>query len=116
MNFLDLLVIAAAAAAGWIGYRMGFVRRVASWAGLAGGVVLAIVLVDNLAEALRASPPRTRLLGALAFVLLIATIGHAIGYAIGTAVHNRLGAARAPRCTRAIASPARSSASPACSR
>ena len=54
MNFLDLLVIAAAAAAGWIGYRMGFVRRVASWAGLAGGVVLAIVLVDNLAEALRA--------------------------------------------------------------
>ena len=92
MNFLDLLVIAAAAAAGWIGYRMGFVRRVASWAGLAGGVVLAIVLVDNLAEALRASPPRTRLLGALAFVLLIATIGHAVGYAVGTAVHNRLGA------------------------
>ena len=40
---------------------MGFVRRVASWAGLAGGVVLAIVLVDNLAEALRGSPPRTRL-------------------------------------------------------
>ena len=61
MNFLDLLVIAAAGAAGWIGYRMGFVRRVASWAGLIGGVVLAIVLVNNLAEALRGSPPRTRL-------------------------------------------------------
>ena len=83
VNFLDLLVVAAAGAAGWIGYRMGFVRRVASWAGLIGGVVLAIVLVNNLAEALRGSPPRTRLLGALAFVLLVATIGHAIGYAIG---------------------------------
>ncbi len=91
MNFLDLLVIAAAAAAGWIGYRMGFVRRVASWAGLIGGVVLAIVLVNNLAEALHGSPPRTRLLGALAFVLLVATIGHAIGYAIGGALHNRFG-------------------------
>ena len=52
-------------------------RRVASWAGLIGGVVLAIVFVDNIAEALRASPPRTRLLGALAFVLLVATIGQA---------------------------------------
>jgi S1-C subfamily serine protease len=91
VNFLDLVVIAAAAAAGWIGFRMGFVRRVASWAGLVGGVILAIVLVDNLAEALRGSPPRARLLGALAFVLLIATIGHAIGYAIGSAVHNRFG-------------------------
>jgi S1-C subfamily serine protease len=92
VNFLDLLVIAAAAAAGWIGYRMGFVRRVASWAGLIGGVIVAIVLVNNLAEALRGSPPRTRLLGALAFVLLVATIGHALGYAIGSAVHNRFGA------------------------
>ena len=70
---------------------MGFVRRVASWAGLVGGVVVAILLVNHLAEALRGSPPRTRLLGALAFVLLIATIGHAIGSAIGNAVHHRLG-------------------------
>jgi S1-C subfamily serine protease len=91
VNFLDLLVIAIAIAAGWVGYRLGFVRRVTSWAGLLGGVVLAVVLVDNVAEALRGSPPRTRLLGALAFVLLVATIGHAIGYALGSSLHRRFG-------------------------
>jgi uncharacterized membrane protein required for colicin V production len=30
VNFLDLVVLAVAAGAGWIGYRMGFVRRVMS--------------------------------------------------------------------------------------
>lgn len=96
MNFLDLLVIAAAVAAGWIGYRLGFVRRVASWAGLLAGVVLAVALVDNVAEALRGTPPRTRLLGALAFVLLVTTIGHAIGYASGGALHRRFGRSASP--------------------
>ncbi len=96
MNFLDLLVIAAAVAAGWVGYRLGFVRRVASWAGLLAGVVLAVVLVDDVAEALRGTPPRTRLLGALAFVLLVATIGHAIGYASGGALHRRFGRSASP--------------------
>jgi S1-C subfamily serine protease len=91
VNFLDLLVIAAAAAAGVIGYRMGFLRRLASWTGLVGGLVLAVVLVDDVADLLRGTPPRTRLLGALAFVLLCATAGQAIGYAIGSALHRTVG-------------------------
>ena len=90
MNFLDLLVVAAGVAAGSIGNRIGFLRRVASWAGLVGGVILAVALVDHVAEALRGSPPRTRLLAALAFVLLLATIGHAAGYAIGSALDRRV--------------------------
>jgi S1-C subfamily serine protease len=91
VNFLDLLIIAAALAAGWIGYRLGFVRRFTSWVGLCAGVVLAVLLVDDVAEALRGTPPRARLLGALAFVLLAATIGQAVGYAIGGALHRRFG-------------------------
>ncbi len=91
MNFLDLLIVAAAAAAGIVGYRLGFVRRIASWTGLVGGVVLAIVLVDDVAELLRGSPPRTRLLGALAFVVLMATAGQAIGHVIGNALHKGVG-------------------------
>jgi S1-C subfamily serine protease len=91
VNFLDLLILAAALAAGWIGYRLGFVRRLTSWVGLCAGVVLAVLLVDDVAEALRGTPPRTRLLGALAFVLLAATIGQAVGYAIGGVLHRRFG-------------------------
>jgi S1-C subfamily serine protease len=96
VNVLDLVVAAAAVAAGWVGYRLGFVRRVTSWAGLIGGVVVAVVLVDDVAEALRGTPPRTRLLGALAFVLLAAMIGQAIGYALGGALHRRFGRAAGP--------------------
>ncbi len=96
MNFLDLLVLLAAAAGAWIGYRLGFVRRVLSWGGLVGGVVLAVVFVDDVAEALRGSPPRTRLLGALAFVFLVAMVGQAIGFVIGGALHRRVGRAAGP--------------------
>jgi S1-C subfamily serine protease len=91
VNFLDVLVLVAAAAGAWIGYRLGFVRRVLSWGGLVGGVVLAVLFVDDVAEALRGSPPRTRLLGALAFVVLVAMVGQAVGYAIGSAFHQRVG-------------------------
>jgi S1-C subfamily serine protease len=96
VNFLDLLVLLAALAGAWIGYRLGFVRRVFSWAGLVGGVVLAVVFVDDVAEALRGSPPRTRLLGALAFVLLVAMVGQAIGFVIGGALRQRVDRAAGP--------------------
>jgi S1-C subfamily serine protease len=96
VNFLDLLVLLAALAGAWIGYRLGFVRRVFSWAGLVGGVVLAVVFVDDVAEALRGSPPRTRLLGALAFVLLVAMVGQAIGFVVGGALRQRVDRAAGP--------------------
>ncbi len=91
MNFLDLVVIAVAAGAGWVGYRMGFVRRVTSWVGLAIGLVVAVAFVPDVADALRGSPPRTRLLVSLAFVVIVATVAQAVGYTIGTALHARLG-------------------------
>jgi S1-C subfamily serine protease len=91
VNFLDLVVLAAAAGAGWIGYRMGFVRRVTSWGGLALGLIVAVIFVPDVADALRGSPPRTRLLASLAFVVVVATLAQAVGYAIGSAVHARLG-------------------------
>ena len=71
MNFLDLVVVAVAAGAGWVGYRMGFVRRATSWGGLALGIVVGIQQRSggNLSEALgnlsrvlreRAEPTRSR--------------------------------------------------------
>jgi S1-C subfamily serine protease len=89
MNFLDLVVLGAAALAGYLGYRMGFVRRLASWVGLAVGVVLAVTFVPDIANALKGSPPRTRLLASLAFVLLVATLAQGVGFAIANALHSR---------------------------
>jgi S1-C subfamily serine protease len=91
VNFLDLVVLAVAAGAGWVGYRIGFVRRAFSWAGLAIGLVVGVLLVSDVADALRGSPPRTRLLASLAFVAVVAAIAQAVGAAIGGSLSARLG-------------------------
>jgi S1-C subfamily serine protease len=91
VNFLDLVVVAIAAGAGWVGYRMGFVRRATSWAGLAIGIVVAVLLVPDVADALRGSPPRTRLLASLAFVIVVAAVAQAVGAALGSSLSARLG-------------------------
>ena len=91
MNFLDLVVVAVAAGAGWVGYRMGFVRRATSWAGLGIGLVVGVLLVPDVADALRGSPPRTRLLASLAFVVVVAAVAQAVGAAIGGSLSARVG-------------------------
>ena len=91
MNFLDLVVLALAAGAGWVGYRMGFVRRATSWAFLALGLVIGVLFVPDVADALRGSPPRTRLLASLAFVVVVAAVAQAVGAAIGASLSGRLG-------------------------
>ncbi len=91
MNFLDLVVVAVAAGAGWIGYRMGFVRRATSWAGLGIGLAVGVLLVPDVADALKGSPPRTRLLASLAFVIVVAAVAQAVGAAIGGSLSARLG-------------------------
>jgi len=91
VNFLDLVVVALAAGAGWVGYRMGFVRRATSWAALAIGLVVGVLLVPDVADALRGSPPRTRLLASLAFVVVVAGVAQAVGAAIGGSLSARVG-------------------------
>ncbi len=91
VNFLDLVVLAVAVGAGWVGYRIGFVRRATSWAGLAVGLVIGVLLVPDVADALRGSPPRTRLLASLAFVAVVAAVAQAVGAAIGGSLSARLG-------------------------
>jgi S1-C subfamily serine protease len=90
VNALDLLVVGLAAGAGWLGWRMGFVRRAFSWCGLALGLVVAVLFVADVADLLKSSPPRTRLLVSLGFVLLVVTLAQAIGYSIGSALRGRM--------------------------
>jgi S1-C subfamily serine protease len=90
VNVLDLVIVAAAAAAGYFGYRIGFVARVSSWVGLAIGVTLAIAFVDDVLDPLSSQPSQTRLLIALAFFLFLASAGQGLGFAAGIALRRRL--------------------------
>jgi S1-C subfamily serine protease len=91
VNFLDLVVLLVAAGAGWVGFRMGFVRRALSWGGLAVGLVVGVMVVPEVADMLKGSPPRTRLLASLAFVIVVAAVAQAVGAALGGSIANRLG-------------------------
>jgi S1-C subfamily serine protease len=90
VNVLDLVIVAAMIAAGYFGYRLGFVARVVSWAGLALGIVLAIVFVDDVMGLLSSTASQTKLFVALLFFLALATLGQALGYAAGLALRKRL--------------------------
>jgi S1-C subfamily serine protease len=90
VNILDVVVVAAMIAAGYFGYRLGFVARVVSWAGLALGIVLAVAFVDDVMSLLSSQASQTRLFVALLFFLLLATTGQAVGYAAGLALRRRL--------------------------
>jgi S1-C subfamily serine protease len=90
VNVLDVVILAAAGAAGYFGYRIGFVARVASWVGLAVGVTLAVAFVDDVLDPLSSQPSQTRLLVALAFFLFLASAGQALGFVAGTALRRRL--------------------------
>ncbi len=90
MNALDLAIIAAIVIAAAGGYRLGFVSRALSWAGLAGALVIAIRLIPDLMTALAATSPRGRLIAVLAFVLGLGLLGQALGLALGALLHARL--------------------------
>jgi len=52
-----------------------------------------VALVPHVADELRGSPPRTRLLVSLAFVVIVAAFVQAIGYALGGTLSSRMGRA-----------------------
>ena len=62
MNLLDLLIVAVAAFAVFGGYRLGFLARATSWAGLALGLILAAHFLPDIVRSLRDSAPNDRLL------------------------------------------------------
>jgi S1-C subfamily serine protease len=90
VNALDLAIVFAIVIAAICGYRLGFVARALSWAGLAGALVIAIQLIPDLMSALATTSPRGRLIAVLAFVLGLGLLGQALGLAAGALLHARL--------------------------
>jgi S1-C subfamily serine protease len=90
VNGVDLVVLLVALAASYTGWRHGFVGRALSWIGLSLGIVLGALFVDDITNELRDETPQTRLLGALAFMVVVALIGQALGHVAGSAARRWL--------------------------
>lgn len=82
MNALDLLILAGMVGAAVGGFRMGFVARSTSWAGMAVGLVVAALLLPRVLERVNGGDQQL-LLVALAVLFGGAFIGQAIGLVIG---------------------------------
>lgn len=90
MNLLDLLIVAVAAAAALGGFRMGFVARVLSWAGLGLGLWIGARLVQHLVRDVSGASQGTRLLIAVAVLVGPGLIGLSLGLGLGASLSRLL--------------------------
>jgi S1-C subfamily serine protease len=90
LNLLDLLIVLMAAAAAYGGYRLGFLARIFSWAGLAIGALVADRFLPDVVAFFSASDPQIRLIAAISFLVGAAMLGQGVGLAVGSLLHAAL--------------------------
>ncbi len=90
MNLLDLVVILMAAAAAYGGYRLGFLARIFSWAGLAVGALVADRFLPDVVAFFSSSDPQIRLIAAISFLVGASMLGQGVGLAVGSLLHAAL--------------------------
>ncbi|HEX7132655.1 MAG TPA: MarP family serine protease [Iamia sp.] len=104
---LDVVIILLLVGAGVAGYRLGFVARAASWAGMLVGLFVAARLMPRVIESLGEDASRSGLLLVAAGLLLGgAAIGQALGLLVGSRAQSGItttGGQRADRLGGAVA-------------
>lgn len=90
MNLLDLLIILSVASAVVGGYRLGFLARITSWAGLGIGIFVGVQFLPNVVEYFEDADSGVRVLAAIAFLLASGMLGQGLGLAVGAALHATL--------------------------
>jgi S1-C subfamily serine protease len=90
LNTFDLIVVAFVVVGAVGGYRLGFLARVASWIGLALGVVVAAWLAPVVLDAFQSGVPETRLFIALGLFLVLTSLGATLGQVVGSSVRKLL--------------------------
>lgn len=90
MNALDMVVLASMFAAVVGGYRLGFLARGLSWAGMMLGISVASRTLPSVVRAFQDSESQVRLLVAAGFLLGTAMVGQGIGLALGSMLHKTL--------------------------
>lgn len=99
MNTLDLIIVILAVLAAVGGYRLGFLARAISWAGMVLGIYLASRLLTPLLRSMRASTGQR----ALFLVAVIVVVGLAFaGLALGLLIGGRLLRGLRGRVTRRV--------------
>lgn len=87
MNLLDVLVLLMCASAGVGGFRLGFLARSMSWAGMALGIVLSARFLPTILHHFQNGQPSGKLMIAIGVLLGGAFIGQALGLVIGAQLH-----------------------------
>jgi S1-C subfamily serine protease len=90
LNLLDLLIILTAGAAAYGGYRLGFLARIFSWAGLAIGALVADRFLPDVVGFFSSSDPQIRLIAAISFLVGASMLGQGVGLAVGSLLHAAL--------------------------
>jgi S1-C subfamily serine protease len=88
VNWLDVLLLVAAASFAWSGYRQGFVVGVLAFAGFIGGGIGGLLVAPSLVSGL--SPGLGQSVLALAAVLLAATVGQVLLAWLGAMLRDQL--------------------------
>lgn len=88
MNGFDLLLLLLAVAAAVGGWRIGFLRRLATWLGAGVGLALAIALAPLVIGWFDLRSDQLLLLATTALLVLFASIGQAVGAVIGARLHH----------------------------
>jgi S1-C subfamily serine protease len=87
VNVLDVVLVVLAILAAVAGYRLGFVARATSWAGLALGVTVGALALPPLLRQVRGSSDLTVALVAIAALVGSALLGQALGLLLGSRLH-----------------------------
>lgn len=87
MDLLDAVIVVLAVSAAVGGYRLGFLARVASWIGLAVGLVIAARVLPTVIGSFQNSDPTGKLLVATLVLLGGGFLGQAVGLLVGTRIH-----------------------------
>jgi S1-C subfamily serine protease len=87
MNWLDVVILAAAFGAAFGGWRLGFIARVFAWAGVAAALVIGVRFVPRIVTEFGGTNADDRVTVALLFLVLLATIGQAVGLGVGLLAH-----------------------------
>lgn len=101
MNLLDVVLLVLLALAILGGLRVGFVARIASWLGLAAGVVLATWTVPYTLDLVEGGQPPLRFGAALIVLLVTVTVTTTLFQALGQRARRSIGASPLSRLDHA---------------
>ena len=90
MNRLDVVIALLAVAAGFGGWRLGLVARLAAWVGLVAGIVVAARFVPWVVRTFGGSAADDRIVVTLVFLGVAALVGQTVGRGAGVVLRGLL--------------------------